>query len=323
MIVPTFWAEGRLQDRINGRQVTVRRFGWSDESQSAAQENADARVREALARIVAGETIPRRDLKRAYNGSEGVPIREEIVDRHGDVILTRNSYGALCLNTPDVLFADIDFDDQTNLTLLLPVLGVLLGGAVAIGWSINVRLGIVAALIALVICYPIAAWLHRLLLNAQGGPEQRARKRIAEFLNGHSDWHVRLYQTPAGLRVLVMHKTFDPTEAAVAECFRALGADPIYARMCIRQRCFRARVSPKPWRIGIRLHLRPATVWPVDPARLPERRRWIEAYEQAAQQYASCRFMEAMGSGVVHPAVADVQRIHDELCRAKDGIPIA
>src|SRR5262245_45571689 len=99
MIVPQFWAEARIQQRVEKRQVTVRRFGWSDESQADAQINADARAREALARILAGESLPRRERKRPYNGAQGVPIREEIVDRHGDVVLTRNSYGALCLNT--------------------------------------------------------------------------------------------------------------------------------------------------------------------------------------------------------------------------------
>ena len=37
----------------------------------------------------------------------------------------------------------------------------------------------------------------------------------------------------------------------------AIGADPIYVQMCLRQHCFRARVSSKPWRIGIGQHLRP------------------------------------------------------------------
>jgi hypothetical protein len=51
--------------------------------------------------------LPRREVRSNY-GVEGVPIREQIVQRDGDVIITRNSYGALCLNSPDVLFADID-----------------------------------------------------------------------------------------------------------------------------------------------------------------------------------------------------------------------
>ena len=47
MIVPTFWAEGRIQHQSAGRQITVRRFGWSDESQAAAQISADARPTKA------------------------------------------------------------------------------------------------------------------------------------------------------------------------------------------------------------------------------------------------------------------------------------
>src|SRR5262245_4963295 len=114
MIVPTFWAEGRIQHRHAGRQVTVRRFGWSDESQAEAQANADSRAREALDRILTGEKLPRREPKVAYNGAQGVPIREEIVARHREIVLTRNSYGALCLNTPNVLFADVDLIDQPS-----------------------------------------------------------------------------------------------------------------------------------------------------------------------------------------------------------------
>ncbi len=108
MIVPSFWAEGRVAERTGGKQVTVRRFGWSDESQAAAQAHADLRVREAFDRVQRGEQLPRFEYKRAYNGAEGVPIREEILERHGDVIITRNGYGARCLNTPNVLFADLD-----------------------------------------------------------------------------------------------------------------------------------------------------------------------------------------------------------------------
>ena len=102
MIVPQFWAESRLQHRKKGKQITLRRFGWSDSSQADAQSNADARVKEALARVLTGEKLPRRDPKIPYNGADGVPIREEIVSRHGETIITRNSYGARCLNTPNV-----------------------------------------------------------------------------------------------------------------------------------------------------------------------------------------------------------------------------
>jgi hypothetical protein len=108
MIVPAYWAEGRVHEKRDGKQVTIRRFGWSDESQAAAQAHADDRAREAFAAFKASGTTARFEYKRAYNGADGVPIREEILERHGDTIITRNGYGARCLNTPNVLFADVD-----------------------------------------------------------------------------------------------------------------------------------------------------------------------------------------------------------------------
>src|SRR5687768_12393719 len=102
MIVPQFWAEARIQQSPPLRSITVRRSGWSDVSQEEAQAHAGARAREAFDRIAAGETLRRREPRVPYNGADGVPIREEILERHGDAIITRNVYGARCLNTPNV-----------------------------------------------------------------------------------------------------------------------------------------------------------------------------------------------------------------------------
>jgi hypothetical protein len=94
--------------------------------------------------------------------------------------------------------------------------------------------------------------------------------------------------------------------------------------MCLRQNCFRARVSPKPWRVGIEQHLRPRPgIWPINPERLPERRRWVDSYEKAAESFASCAFLEALGSGRVHPAATEVQRLHDDLSRSSVALPLA
>ena len=136
MIVPQFWAESRAQHKEKGRQVTVRRFGWSDTSLAEAQANADDRTQEALRRVLSGETtLPRREPKVPYNGADGVPIREEIVDRYGSAIITRNSYGARCLNTPNVLFADLDFESEPSCLFIVAVIIPLLVGAGAVGWQ--------------------------------------------------------------------------------------------------------------------------------------------------------------------------------------------
>ena len=325
MIIPQYWAEARAQRRSHGRQMSVRRFGWSDASQAEAQAHAERRAQEALQRRWDGEKLPQREPRVPYNGAEGVPIREEIVARHDAVVITRNAYGARCLNTPDVLFADVDFADQAPVRLIFVTMAGLVALALLVGWRLDSN-GLLAVLVlcALFGANSVAGRLHRLWLRCHGGAEGLARQRVLRFLAADPDWSLRLYRTPAGLRVMATHRTFAAGEPAVAKFFAALDADPCYVRMCLRQQCFRARVSAKPWRIGIDKHLRPRPgVWPVAPERLDERRQWVARYEAAADGFAACRFLEVLGGGTVAPAVAEVQRLHDELCGATGGLPIA
>ncbi|HJZ92274.1 MAG TPA: hypothetical protein VKE40_15470, partial [Gemmataceae bacterium] len=257
MIVPEFWAEGRARGRRDTRQVTVRRFGWSDASQADAQAIADARAAEALEQILSGEPLDRRELKVPYSGAEGLPIREEIVGRYGDTIITRNSYGARCLNSPRSLFADIDFPPPFRLPVGCAIVALAAGAAAVIqwlagspGWAIG--LGVVAILAAL----PVGAWIGGANWRSRGGREAAARTRVGRFVDDHVDWALRVYRTPAGLRLLVTHQPFDPNDPAVLGFFAHIRADPVYVQMCLNQQCFRARVSPKPWRIGINRHMR-------------------------------------------------------------------
>jgi len=325
MIIPRYWAEARTQHRQKGRQVTVRRFGWSRASEAEALANAQARAADALQRILSGEKLLRREPKQAYNGAEGVPIREEIVAEHGTVVITRNSYGALCLNTEDVLFADVDFAVDTPPMLGCAFVFVLVLLSAWLGWgadSWGTFLGLSG--LSLVIGWWLAGMSHALFLQSKGGPELLAMRRVEGFVRARPDWRLRLYRTPAGLRVLAIHRTFAPDDAEVADFFRALGADPVYVTMCQRQKCFRARVSPKPWRIGIAAHLRPRPgVWPVCPEALPARQTWVDAYHAKAAAFASCRFERELGNGGTDANVRRVMELHDRLCRAESGLPIA
>ncbi|RYF68154.1 MAG: hypothetical protein EOO22_18220, partial [Comamonadaceae bacterium] len=258
MIVPQYWAEGRVQGEVAGKQVTVRRFGWSDDSPIAAQTHADRRTQEAFERIAAGESLERRERKRAYNGADGMPIREEIIERHGDTVITRNGYGARCLNTPDVLFMDIDFERPMTGGAFGYAIGPALIAGVLAGYTGKTWIG---GLIAGLIVFGVA--LHLGLKKARGesdgnpAPEKRAAKRIGFFLQQHPEWHLRVYRTPAGFRLLAMHDVFAPRDPAVVDAFKQLGVDDVYGRMCVNQNCFRARLTAKPWRIGIDEHLRP------------------------------------------------------------------
>ncbi|EMI55760.1 hypothetical protein [Rhodopirellula sallentina] len=325
MIVPSYWAESKRTIKHDNRQMTVRRFGWSDDSQSAAQEHAEQRVDDAVKKITSGESTLLAEPKVPYNGADGLPIREEIVSRHGESVMTRNAYGALCLNTPDVLIADVDAEERPGCG---PYGYVFWGYSIVyivLAWRVEgLRSLFLYLLGAFVVVTLLGSAWHWLRDRMRGSLKQAARDRIERFSNSHSDWGMRLYETPRGWRVLVSHSTFDPRGDAVRDFFQAIGADPIYVRMCFNQNCFRARVSPKPWRIGIDDHLKPRPgVWPITPERMPQRKRWVEEYERLSTQYAACRFVESLGSVSQCEEARRVIQVHDRMSGANTQFKIA
>lgn len=322
MIVPEYWAEARLQTKEDGRQITIRRFGWSDDSQEAAEAMAQERAAEAMRRARAGEKLDRREFKTPYNGADGVPIREEILARHGDVVITRNSYGAPCLNTPDVMFLDVDFEEKAGCGLMMRIWQLL--ALIVVSYAILERSWRDAAIglaISAALAPMVASILKKTWIRWSGGVEKVARKRIDHFLKSRPDWNLRVYRTPAGFRLLALHRTFQSDDPEVESAFKSLDVDEMYARMCRNQRCFRARVGPKPWRIGIGDHLRPRPgVWPVHPDRLPLRQQWLDRYNAKAPGFASCHYVEDLGSGMIDAKVASVAKVHDALSRAHSGL---
>ena len=103
----------------------------------------------------------------------------------------------------------------------------------------------------------------------------------------------------------------------------AIGSDKLYMRMCRNQNCFRARVSPKPWRIGVD-HIKPRPgVWPIRKERLPDRHRWVENYTRKSAGFAACRFVKTLGTGRNDRKCEQVRTVHDRLCKADSASPIA
>ncbi|ENX31859.1 hypothetical protein F889_03749 [Acinetobacter colistiniresistens] len=322
MIIPQHWAEAKIKTKIAGRQYSLKRFGWSNQDLDAAQAHAEQRLAEAIAKIKAGENIHRIDHKVAYNGAEGLPIREEIIAQHDDVIITRNAYGALCLNTPDVLFADIDFIDTPSFKLrLIAFLILLLSSIAAATYLMSWLIFGIGAVITLLFTGLLTKGLARIQTQFAGRPEQLTLKRIQQFSAQHPSWHLRVYRTPKGYRILVMHQIFQPNGDMAQLLFDSIQADPNYVRMCKNQNCFRARISPKPWRIGInRLRL---GVWPVSAERQAIRAKWVQDYQRQAEHYASCRFVAQLGSQAINLKAKRVQSLHDQYCKSNSSLDIA
>lgn len=316
MIVPDHWAEARRQYRKSGRQVTVRRYGWSIVSEADALKMAESRAEEAIRRILAGEKLGRREPRVTYNGAEGVPIREEVLSRHGEQVITRNRYGAHCLNSPNALFADLDFGLQVSFGLMLLASGILTVAFLAVARLLFDSDAIAAPLIfALMLAPLITLLLAGAVEKARGGADTIARGRLARFIQQNPAWNLRLYRTPAGFRVLATHQPFEAVSEGVQRFFTELSTDPVYVRMCTNQHCFRARLTAKPWRIGLDERPRPG-VWPLSPERAAVWNEWVAKYEALAADYAACRYVESMGSGVIHEELRPVIELHDRESRA-------
>jgi hypothetical protein len=132
---------------------------------------------------------------------------------------------------------------------------------------------------------------------------------------------VTVYRTASGLRVFVTGIEEPTSSASGGQVLAELGADPIYRELCRAHGTFRARLTPKPWRLpGVRA---PRERWPY-PDGNSERRfqRWLARYEAAARGYAVCRLLEAHGPA---PSASDepIMRLHDERTGVHTSLPLA
>lgn len=326
MIVPDYWAEAKRRHRSHRKQTTVLRYGWSVDSLEDAQRMADQRADEALRRILSGEKLQRREPRLAYNGAEGTPIREEVLERYGRHVVTRNAYGAHCLNTPDGLFADVDHTEQWGTTsVLIALIGTV---AVAAAVRISTESWGFATLAAFFCWIALSSGFHamrRRRYPSVDKDERRAIQSVEKFVAERPSWNVRIYRTTAGLRLLATHQPFEPRSQEVSDFFDAVGADPVYVQMCRNQNCFRARLTAKPWRIGIESHLRPRPgVWPIREESKAIRKTWINAYEAKHPGFASCHYLASFGSGIIHDSIRDLVDYHDRHSHAlMPDLPLA
>jgi hypothetical protein len=140
--------------------------------------------------------------------------------------------------------------------------------------------------------------------------KKEAADRIESYVRSGPLEAVRIYETAGGLRVVALDRLFDPSGAEALGIMKEMGADPLYLRLCKAQKCFRARLTPKPWRVGID---RPPFRFPEDPGD-PHYREWVDRYGRFCRRYQTCRLMGTVGTDVRSGPIADALRIHDDYC---------
>jgi hypothetical protein len=286
MKIPPFW----VRETVNGAIA----FGWSFHSRAEASELAKARAREIAARIAAG-TI--RDAKQGYYTDRPVrePILKEFRDEHGNInaLLTRNSYGTLVLNTSRALFIDVDFPPppKAKPTGLMKVISSLFGSREP---------------------EPAAP--------APGDPMEAILAKAEAWANAHAPWQWRIYRTKAGVRLLATHGPCDVSAPIVQQAFDALGSDPLYRKLCEVQQCYRARLTPKPWRCD---YWAPAERWPFSSVEQElAYRAWEDDYIDCCKEWATCALVSTTSDNV-HPELAEIVSFHDAATKATSGLPLA
>lgn len=70
--------------------------------------------------------------------------------------------------------------------------------------------------------------------------------KVAHFIQNYPKAIFNLYRTYAGYRVIVLHDAMNVADERLLTYFNEFIVDPLYRKLCYKQRCFRARLTPKP-----------------------------------------------------------------------------
>ena len=289
MKVARFWvreAATLVDDR--GREHSTTAWGWSSDS----IEEASVRAKSAAERIIRWVVDPNNNdptPSAQYQYFGGRPPREEILQEFHDAsgetsaTITRNIYGSTVLNCRDLMFIDIDCREPSALL----------------------------------------RWVRAIF--GIRGPTRRSEAgalqniRFWSSVNPHTA--LKVYRTAAGLRVAIVDRAIRANEPDVHGILKELDSDPRYMLLCDAQQCFRARLSPKSWRIGIEM-LRERYPFENEAAEATYR-DWQERYDAATPRYATCQLVEQLGPQTIDSTLAPMIELHDAMTGVANRLPLA
>lgn len=118
----------------------------------------------------------------------------------------------------------------------------------------------------------------------------------------------RVYRTAHGWRVVLRGQGITVNSPRMHDVFASLQADPLYTNLCRKQKCWRARLSPKPFHLGL-----PRFPFLSDSANADSQMAdWVKLYDDKVSAYGVCRLIDSFG-----PSITDrVLELHDTYTRA-------
>ncbi len=130
-----------------------------------------------------------------------------------------------------------------------------------------------------------------------------------------------VYETFAGFRIIITGHYYSPGDAQTSALFKELKTDRLYATLCRVQDCFRARLTPKPWRCQS----------PVPPHRFPRLTEfqqtafanWLQIYERNSDRYAVCYKVMQLGKHYIPSEIDKIISLHDDYVLKRVKLPLA
>ena len=271
MELPQHWVTAEGYSRhlgSGGGMLTV--WGWSTQSPTDAARVAEERLVQALERVAREGGLPP-----GHGYYPRMPLREPVLEEveaaSGAVlgVVTRNRMGCEVPCTDLLFIADVDVPGLEDTTARggRPRDG---SGAAGDGGSLPRRRPRTG----------VGGFLRRLLWGdpaptpmtpgevaddeaadpAPASPrpggtsvaECLACEPLWEFARRHPELGVRVYRTAAGLRVIVTGVAASPGSDRARALLTELGSDPLYVDLCATHDSYRARLTPKPFRVGVR-----------------------------------------------------------------------
>ncbi|MEX2188200.1 MAG: hypothetical protein WD875_15445, partial [Pirellulales bacterium] len=132
---------------------------------------------------------------------------------------------------------------------------------------------------------------------------------------------IRVRRLPHPTTLLMTDRQYAPTAPDTKALLETLGSDPLYVRLTKDQECFRARLTPKPFRCGIRP---PERHFPFNSPEVESRfRKWEAEYDVRSRSYRACEFVGDFGTAAGDAIVERTVRVHDERACLPEGAPLA
>jgi len=293
MNIPKYWERKDVTFDIDGEEAQCTVWGYSDGDPEVARrmiEEKIPKVEEAIRLAWSARTQSDREDYYHVDAIREQRMEEFLQDGEEIAVITRNCYGAKIINCPEVMFVDIDTEEEAwyDWGHNSGCLGLFLGSSPKEPAEPAPR------------PEPSQAKLDALA-------------RVKGYVDSNPGTGFRIYETTLGLRLIATNQLYEPASDEAMAIMKNLHSDELYMRLCRVQKCFRARLTPKPWRIGVS-RAPWARAWGGPGSPHAGYDSWLENYTTVSKGYQACRFMEKIGLEAPDPAIKEVVRVHDENC---------